>query len=221
MNQARKRLRQGSNARDMHVVPKRNPGKLTRPAVSHEELHDTGVSPRHQMDALHRAAAQAGNPADWIKLLDDGQPNAFCEMLAKATGVEGRPFLIRLFVDAAGASDMALDRDTLHETAAAFVSLRPTGAAQAMLAAQMVGVHRAAMRALVGAASREASFETVELKTNRATRLMRVYLQQAELMARLQGSITSQKVVVERVDIQPGSQAVVGVVEAGKTRGEG
>lgn len=40
-------------------------------------------------------------------------------------------------------------------------------------------------------------------------------------MARLQGRIATQKVVVERVDIAPGSQAIVGVVEATKGRGVG
>jgi hypothetical protein len=105
------------------------------------------------------------------------------------------------------------------ETALEMVrSLQPKGSVQAMLAVQMLGIHSAATAALAQASTEGIDRELAELYINRATRLMRLFAQQAELMARLQGKIATQKVVVERVDIAPGSQAIVGVVEAAKNR---
>jgi hypothetical protein len=99
--------------------------------------------------------------------------------------------------------------------------LAPQGAAQSLLVMQMLSVHFAALSSLIKAALPDIDMAVAELYTNRATRLMRLYAQQSELLARLQGKITTQKVVVERIDIASGSQAVVGIVEAAKERGAG
>jgi hypothetical protein len=98
-------------------------------------------------------------------------------------------------------------------------SLQPKDSVQAMLAVQMLGIHSAATAALAQTSTEGIDGELAELYINRATRLMRLFTTQAELMARLQGKITTQKVVVERIDMAAGSQAVVGVVETAKERG--
>lgn len=107
--------------------------------------------------------------------------------------------------------------EAFAQTVGMLTSLNPKGALQAMLAVQILGVHAAAMTALTKAAAEGVDIEEAEQKINRASKLMRLFAQQVELMARLQGKITTQKVVVERVDIAAGSQAVVGVIEAAKT----
>jgi hypothetical protein len=146
--------------------------------------------------------------------------NELSELLQEAVGVKGPKFaeillrqgqvMNRAWVEPGDAWQTALEM---------IISLQPKGSVQAMLAVQMLGIHSAATAALAQSAAADTCVEEAEAKINRATKLMRLFAQQAELMARLQGKITTQKVVVERVDIAPGSQAVVGVIEAAKERG--
>ncbi|MCA1586676.1 MAG: hypothetical protein LC791_18530 [Acidobacteria bacterium] len=49
----------------------------------------------------------------------------------------------------------------------------------------------------------------------RAMRLMRLFIEQVDLMLRLKGKAGQQRVVVERVTVEHGGQAVVGTVETG------
>lgn len=60
-----------------------------------------------------------------------------------------------------------------------------------------------------------------------ATRLMRLYTEQLEAMAKLKGKSTQQKVIVEHVHVHSGGQAIVGAVrtprsgKAGRGAGDG
>jgi len=49
----------------------------------------------------------------------------------------------------------------------------------------------------------------------RATRLMRVFNEQVETMAKLKGKAGQQRVVVEHVTVAAGGQAIVGAVPPG------
>ena len=60
----------------------------------------------------------------------------------------------------------------------------------------------------------DGSAEVTDLLIGRATRLMRLFSQQAELMAKLKGKIGEQKVVVEHVNVNAGGRAVVGTIAA-------
>lgn len=98
---------------------------------------------------------------------------------------------------------------------------RPTNPTESLLAVQMFGVHEAALRFLQRATLEQQSFEGTDANVLRATRLMRLFNQQVELMAKLKGKTSQQKVTVEHVHVYQGGQAIVGAVSPGKVdRGE-
>ncbi len=98
----------------------------------------------------------------------------------------------------------------------------PRNATEAMLATQMIGVHEAAMMFLHRATLVEQSPEGIDPNVLRATRLLRLFTEQLEAMAKLKGKSGQQRVTVEHVHVHPGGQAIVGAVSTGKgTRGRG
>ena len=61
--------------------------------------------------------------------------------------------------------------------------------------------------------------EFVDANVNRAVKLMHVFNEQVETMAKLKGKSGQQRVVVEHVTVAAGGQAIVGTVEPGGCRG--
>ena len=98
---------------------------------------------------------------------------------------------------------------------------RPTNLTEATLAVQMFAVHEAALYFLQSATQAEQTFEGRDANMLRATRLMRLFNEQVELMAKLKGKTSQQKVTVEHVHVHQGGQAIVGAVNNGTDRGEG
>ena len=106
--------------------------------------------------------------------------------------------------------------DTLLLRATAMLGeLQPTTAAQAMLATQMVGAHQAAMLFLTAATKPEDTHEARDRNLLRALRLMRLFTEQLDAMAKLKGKSGQQRVVVEHVTVAAGGQAIVGAVTPG------
>jgi hypothetical protein len=88
----------------------------------------------------------------------------------------------------------------------------PRNGVEALLAAQMVAVHNAALELLRRAILPDQPSRIMEIQSNRATRLLRLYVDQVEALNRLRGGGTRQTVRVERVTVEAGGQAVVGAV---------
>ncbi len=86
-----------------------------------------------------------------------------------------------------------------------------------MLAVQMIGAQRAAMTFLERATLPGQTSDGIDANVLRATRLMRLFNEQVETMAKLKGKGGQQRVVVEHVTVAAGGQAIVGSV----TRGSG
>jgi hypothetical protein len=99
---------------------------------------------------------------------------------------------------------------------AAMLELKSGNLAESMLAVQMTGVHFAALKFLKDAAIQEQTFEGQDANVLRATRLMRIFNEQLEAMAKLKGKTGQQKVTVEHVHVNAGGQAIVGAVTAGR-----
>jgi hypothetical protein len=97
--------------------------------------------------------------------------------------------------------------------------MAPKNATESMLAVQMIAVHDAALLFLNRAALNDQTFEGTDANVLRATKLMRVFNEQLEMMRRLKGTTSQQKVTVEHVHVYEGGQAIVGAVNA--ARGEG
>jgi hypothetical protein len=109
-------------------------------------------------------------------------------------------------------SEKALDN---FGTALGMLSeIGPRGALEMLLAVQMMGVHQAALKFLANATVEGQTPEGRDLNLLRATRLMRLFLEQMEAMQKLKGKTGQQKVIVEHVHIHQGGQAIVGVVNA-------
>lgn len=106
--------------------------------------------------------------------------------------------------------------NTLQMNAIAMLAeLQPTTATEALLAAQMVGSHRAAMMFLTNATKPEDSLDGRDRNVLRALRLMRLFTEQVEAMSKLKGKGGQQRVVVEHVTVAAGGQAIVGAVMPG------
>lgn len=87
-------------------------------------------------------------------------------------------------------------------------ALCAAGGLQEMLAAQMLSVHR--LQQLSIASVTEAEHPSIkQYFTNTAIKLANTFVQQANLLSRLQGN-GGQKIIVEHVDVHSGGQAIVG-----------
>ena len=96
----------------------------------------------------------------------------------------------------------------------------PCNLTEAMLAGQMLTANTAAQRFLAKALVDGQSTEGIDRNVNRATRLMRVFMEQVEVMQRLKGRTGQQRVVVEHVNVHRGGQAIVGAVMGALGPGE-
>jgi hypothetical protein len=81
-----------------------------------------------------------------------------------------------------------------------------------MLITQMAGVHAAAVSAMYKAGTQEHPYEIGELYTNRAIRLIRLYMQQVEALSKLRSESGQERLVVEHVNVNAAGQAIVGVI---------
>ena len=96
---------------------------------------------------------------------------------------------------------------TLNAALAAVTGIAPRDEAEAMLAAQMVGVHWLAMNMLQRAALDQPSFEIYDSIVNRATKLLRTYTAQLETLKRYR-SAGEQRVVVQHQHVNADQAAV-------------
>lgn len=105
------------------------------------------------------------------------------------------------------------DSDTDDAIAAfeAVANLAPRNAEQAMLATQMTQTFFLGCK-LLRSAGTESNLEVCERRANLATKLSRLFLEQSSALARLQGRSTVQKIVVERLSVESGGQAAIGVL---------
>ena len=95
-----------------------------------------------------------------------------------------------------------------------FRELEPESGTEALLAAQMIGTQQLAMRFLQRAAADGQTFEGINANVTRAIRLMRLFIDQADAMARQKGKAGQQHVTVKHVTVSAGGQAIVGTVVA-------
>jgi hypothetical protein len=103
--------------------------------------------------------------------------------------------------------------DKINAGIAAVAGIEPQNEYEAMLAAQMVGVHSVAMD-MLSRAKQAGTTEHLERYGSLATKMLRTYTAQIEALAKLRRG-GSQKVMVEHVHVYPGSQAIVGAVTQG------
>jgi hypothetical protein len=126
--------------------------------------------------------------------------------------------LIKQLGNASARDGNVVDED-LNFMLAVVIGLKPRDQMETMLAAQMATVHMATMTF----ARRLANVATIEQQdsaSNAFNKLTRTYAAQMEALKRYR-STGEQRVVVERVTVQSGGQAIVGNVSHGASAGDG
>jgi len=95
--------------------------------------------------------------------------------------------------------------DTNANAAIALIrEIAPRNAVKALRAAQMIAVHNAALELLRRVVLPEQPGQFIDSLSNRATRLLRLYVDQVEALDRLRGGGARQTVRVERVTVEAG-----------------
>jgi hypothetical protein len=82
---------------------------------------------------------------------------------------------------------------------------------ESMLAAQMLSIHQLQQRSMAYANASD-NMEIKTYYTNSAIKLANCFVQQANMLAKLRG-VGGQKIIVERVDVHQGGQAIVGNIQ--------
>lgn len=96
---------------------------------------------------------------------------------------------------------------------AGIASINTKDGLQTMLAAQMLTIHQLQQK-VMSYANGINNLEIEKYYTSAALKLANCFVQQANLMAKLQGA-GGQKIIVEHVDIHQGGQAIVGNIQGG------
>lgn len=139
-----------------------------------------------------------------------------------ATGIKNRDIADRI-VCQVGESLLSPSRQTtdsrLIKAIGTLGEVGPQNGTEAMLSAQMIAAHEAAIHfTKLGAA--QTRLEGIEVCARQAARFMRVFNEQLEAMQKLKGKTGQQKVTVEHVHVNEGGQAIVGALIAPGGRDE-
>ena len=178
-------------------------GKPSRP-LKHERVRllneNTGTDQTRQHTT---EAGRAVVPAKTVQ-----------QELAEAAGVKTRMMGCRLATQLLtlqrwnNPEEDKRDPDTLiTEAILAFEELEPQTVYESMLAVQILATHEVALRFLDRTKPTEHNMPFIDANLNRATKLMRLHIEQLEAMAKLKGKSGQQRMVVEHVTIGPGGKA--------------
>jgi hypothetical protein len=140
------------------------------------------------------------------------------KMLAESTGVQDPDLAARMLEQVGRIQAPWLFGDIMEGQKVAIEmmrEMRPGTLVEGMLSQQMIGVHCAGLSYLQKAAY---GGEQSESYLARATRLMRLFHEQAEAMAKLKGRVGQQKMIVKHIHVHEGGQAIVGPINAGKLK---
>lgn len=102
----------------------------------------------------------------------------------------------------------------LNQAMPLLLAIKPENEVEAMLAAQMVGIHTMTMSMMNRAMRSDQTVEGVNNNVNRVTKLSRTFISLLEALNKHRGK-GKQKITVEHVTVNEGGQAVVGNVEYG------
>lgn len=101
--------------------------------------------------------------------------------------------------------------------ATGLIAIAPRDAQEGMIAAQMLGLHNSAMDCLRRAVHEGQSFEGREMNLTQAAKLSRTYALLMDCLGRHRSGGT-QKIIVERVTVNAGGQAIVGNIAHAQER---
>jgi hypothetical protein len=188
------------------------------------KIYEVGTDPMHELER-HRDE-QIQNQKRETPMSDEERVTSGEKLLCLTTQAHIPELASHIMGQMSGALVAHSFKDEGERTLCAIATmleLKSGNLAESMLAIQMTGVHFAALKFLKNAALKEQTFKGMDANVLRATRLMRLFNEQLEAMAKLKGKTGQQKVTVEHVHVNAGGQAIVGTITAGNkgTQGEG
>lgn len=202
------------------MTPKPSLNGLPTPASS--QGADALTVTRGKSDLLRRLGLEA-QPTAVVRPAPDGDAAAVVDdRWNAAVGCKTNEVALQVLAQVVGLTRQNIDTASddqvntlLIRATAMLAELQPTTATEALLAAQMVGAQHLAMTFLSSSMIEGQTVDAVDAHILRATRLMRLFNEQVETMARLKGKGGQQRVVVEHVTVAAGGQAIVGTVIPG------
>jgi hypothetical protein len=144
-----------------------------------------------------------------------GGVDNFLKILCASTGTSREVVAIRIAQQIGTSFVISKPPDAdraLIQAISTLAEIAPQNVTESMLAAQMIATHEAALGFMLSATRDDQTFEGRDANVLRATRLMRLHLDQIEAMQKLKGKAGQQKVTVEHVHVYQGGQAIVGAV---------
>lgn len=147
-------------------------------------------------------------------------PDKFWPQVLETTGSTDIDFLKIIMGQIDSTLPVRDSEEVANFTAALMHGLKPRDETEGILIAQMAGTHNLSMEYMRKAAIPEQYLEAGNDFTNRAYKLMNLFIKQLETLMKYRGEAAQQKVIVEHIHIHEGGQAVVGHIES-KARGEG
>jgi len=108
-----------------------------------------------------------------------------------------------------------INDDHSNANLAGMALIGPQDEIESMIAAQMIGMHRAAMEAMRRGMLRQQTPAGYELALSQANKCSRTFIALTEALNRHRGKGGQQRVTVEHVHVHSGGQAIVGAVDTG------
>lgn len=143
----------------------------------------------------------------------DGTPSQLMDSMAHISGGKDMEFATTLLTNVAEVVSPDRPSWAFNQAARLMSGLAPQNEQEGLLIAQMAAIHITALHLLAKAANPSHGAHVVEICTARATKLLNAYARHQELLDKKRnGSQVLQKIVVERVEVKEGGQAIVGAV---------
>jgi hypothetical protein len=207
---------------------KSNPANADRAKKARKHQHDSVVPAERKTAMEPKALAKVNTTtavqkaASEAELLAAGQ-KFFCESLG-VSDPEVAAVLVNQVKQLQAVMSLGDGVGGLSIAMGLMFEMKSENLGQALLAVQMNGVHHAAllyMKRAAVVAQRNLNSEAPDTNMLMAMRLMSLFHEQLEVMAKLKGKTGQQKVTVEHVHVHQGGQAIVGAVTAARTEGTG
>jgi hypothetical protein len=193
--------------------------KKPKPSVNAPQQSDAPAKRQIEAGVVKSVKQRLPEPGDSravVKKTREQPEDDEMRAIQQVTGTRRQDAADRLLHQAANALvwPNLKQEDAIIKTVAMMAEMAPQNATEAMLAIQMIAANEAALLFLKRATAEGQAFEGCDANMLRATRLMRVFIEQLAAMQKLKGKAGQQKVTVEHVHVHKGGQAIVGAVAA-------
>ncbi|RWN99526.1 hypothetical protein [Mesorhizobium sp.] len=210
----------------MTVVPMPKRGKTVKPVAKPHEPTQLELASR----AAYAKRRENRRPVPQIKIsmsdgdggkriasiaVDHPDPALGYELLAEAVGADSGTFLAGTLDSLAKAAQVGsvVREGEMNYALSMVCGLRPKDQIEATLGVQMAAIHLATMNTALCMGEAK-TWELRESQERALNRLARTYVAQVEALKRYR-SKGEQRVIVERVNVEKGGQAIVGNVAHG------